>query len=71
MKWLSGLLLSLVVLVPGVKAEDLPPLPDNLCAEVVVELLRAVEEGLISEKHAEEIGGRCYRVFGERYRVGG
>ena len=50
------------------KKEELPPVPDNMCAQVTMELLIAVENGYISEEVAEEVGGRCFRIWGDRLR---
>ena len=70
MKWLTGLLLALSLSLPvEAKREELPPLPDNMCALITIELLKAVEEGTITEETAEAVGGRCFRIWGDYFRV--
>ena len=70
MKWLTGLLLGLALALPAeAKREELPPVPDNMCQLITIELLIAVEEGVISEEIAEQVGGRCFQIWGDYFRV--
>ena len=56
------------MLTPPAMAEETELLvPDNLCQEVTIELLRAVEEGYMTEEHAKDITQRCYTTFGSLY----
>ena len=68
MKWFTLLLVSALALPVEAKREELPPLPDNMCALITIELLKAVEEGTISEDTAEAVGGRCFRIWGDYFR---
>ena len=67
MKWFS-LLLASALLLPVEAKEELPPVPDNMCQLITIELLIAVEEGVISEEVAEEVGGRCFQIWGDWIR---
>ena len=40
----------------------------NMCAEIAIELIRSVEAGYLTEEEAKEIGGRCFEIYGERYK---
>ena len=62
-----GILIGLTVLVTTqvpLFAEELEPLPDTMCDEVMTELLIAVYEGYIDSEVAEEVGGRCFDRYG-------
>ena len=64
MKLLTGLLLSTMFFGSVASAEELPPMPENLCLEVATELIIAVDRGYIDDDMANEMIRRCYKNWG-------
>ena len=59
-----GVLAAVAIITLGCdKAKGEKARPAAVCEDVMSELDRAVEEGLISERSANEILIRCYEIY--------